>query len=280
MKQYAQTLDEILDSLSEITSDWKDDHAEETLEALKVFKEFESPTRERYIRSLTQSFSATITVIRLILELSKDEFGMIFKSHDANQRSPSKTYFARDTPNFILTLEKMGLFKVNAAFFRTTYSWKDLVTDRLKTGRGSAIRGQKRGRALEDWVEQAIIEVFGGQFFERNISFSGKITGNTAKADFAIPNKENPKIVIEAKAYGATGSKQSDVLGDVKTIVTEKRHDTYFMLVTDGITWHLRTSDLKKIVELQNRGDIYRVYTTQMREELLSDLLAFKKALF
>ena len=90
-------------------------------------------------------------------------------------------------------------------------------------------------------------------------------------------SKQDPGILIEAKAYGATGSKQTDVLGDITRIVNEKRDDTHFLLVTDGITWRDRTSDLSKLVTLQNRGKITRIYTQSMADQLEADLKLLKR---
>ena len=101
----------------------------------------------------------------------------------------------------------------------------------------------------------------------------------TAKADFCIPSTQHPSIVIEVKAYGATGSKQSDVIGDVQKIILEKRSDTYFFLVTDGITWKARMRDFERLIEFKNYGDIYRIYTQKMKDELLADLFQIKNEL-
>ena len=78
------------------------------------------------------------------------------------------------------------------------------------------------------------------------------------------------------KAFNATGSKQTDVLGDTLRIVEQKRDDTAFLLVTDGISWKARASDLKKIVKLQNLGKIRKIYTMAMAEELKADLISLK----
>lgn len=157
------------------------------------------------------------------------------------------------------------------------YTWKEIIQERLKMGRGSAIKGQTRGKNLEDFVEILVQQVY--DEFEIRKSFLGASGLSTAKADFCIPSTENPSIVIEIKAYGATGSKQSDVIGDVRKIIDEKRSDTYFFLVTDGITWTARMKDFERLIEYQNLGDIYRIYTQQMRQELLADLQQIKKEL-
>jgi hypothetical protein len=66
---------------------------------------------------------------------------------------------------------------------------------------------------------------------------------------------------------------QTNVLGDISRIVNEKRHDTHFLLVTDGITWRGRTSDLGKLVALQTAG----IYTQSMAEQLEVDLRQLKE---
>ncbi len=102
--------------------------------------------------------------------------------------------------------------------------------------------------------------------------FTGASGLSTEKADFAVPSASDPTILIEVKAYGATGSKQTDVLGDIARIVEQKRHDTVFILVTDGVTWKQRSNDLRKLIALQNEGKILRIYTKSMAQDLRDDL--------
>jgi DpnII restriction endonuclease len=94
---------------------------------------------------------------------------------------------------------------------------------------------------------------------------------------FAIPSKDDATILLEVKAYGATGSKQTDVLGDVHRIMEEKRHDTKFLLVTDGPTSKSRLADLRKFIELQNHGKIMYINTQKMAADLESDLTRLRK---
>jgi hypothetical protein len=92
----------------------------------------------------------------------------------------------------------------------------------------------------------------------------------------AIPSADEAVIVIESKGYGATGSKMSDVIGDVEKIIKDKRTDTVFLLVTDGTPWRERQNDLRKLVQFQNDGDIHRIFTTAMFTELATELLRLK----
>jgi hypothetical protein len=98
-----------------------------------------------------------------------------------------------------------------------------------------------------------------------------------AKCDFAVPGRKLPRIVVEAKGYGATSSKMSDIIGDLDTIVRAKRHDTTLIFVTDGLTWKQRKSDLGKIVERQNRGEITPIYASGMAGQLEEDLRTLKQ---
>ncbi len=66
------------------------------------------------------------------------------------------------------------------------------------------------------------------------------------------------------------------MLGDITRIVTQKRDDTHFLLVTDGITWRNRTNDLRKLVTLQNQGKITRIYTQSMADQLKADIKQLK----
>ena len=155
--------------------------------------------------------------------------------------------------------------------------WSDILVERLRSGRGSAIQGQKRGRGLEDFVEALVKDVFGEGAYETRCTFTG-VGGKTAKCDVAIPNRERPRIIIEVKGYGATGSKMTDIIGDLDSIIDAKRHDSTLLFVTDGMTWKARLSDLKKIVQRQNDGKIARIYTTAMREQLADELRSLKKS--
>jgi hypothetical protein len=169
-------------------------------------------------------------------------------------------------------MQNLGVAETIAGLINKPVGWRDILIERLKYGRGSAIKGQKRGRSLEDFAEEIVKLVFGEGSCDTRCRFVGATGLSTEKADFAIPNRADPRILIESKGYGATGSKQTDVLGDIERIVHEKRPDTHLLLVTDGVTWRSRQSDLSKLIEWQNQGRIARIYTQLMAAELEADL--------
>ena len=55
------------------------------------------------------------------------------------------------------------------------------------------------------------------------------------------------------------------------------RTDTALLFFTDGLTWKQRKSDLRKIVDLQNNGDITRIYTSAMADRFEADLWQLKR---
>jgi hypothetical protein len=284
MKRYRQTLDELLRQLAPVGTSWRDAHAEAVIRRLKQL-----PKKKIYTRAdLTalfdiatlprgtakKHFEASLTIVRLFLDMSKDEFTAALRERlDA---TPGITHFKQHPDGFFEGLESLGVLDRMGAIANAPVAWFDVLIERLKGGRGSAIKGQRRGRVLEDFVEQLVIRIFGKGRYNVRCRFVGKTGVSTEKADFAIPSKDDPSILIEAKAYGATGSKQTDVLGDVSRIGAEKRDDTNFLFVTDGLTWRDRVNDLRKLVRLQNQGRITRIYTQSMAAQLESDLRQLK----
>lgn len=278
MQRHKQTKDELILKLGEVLTDWKDEFAQTFITYLADFNSAGTVTVDDLKKLLEKNFDAGITLFRLVLEQSKDEFTETLKAlfYDFEDGHGKKS-FKKNPNQYVLNLEGYGLLESLNKLMSRDYTWKEVVQERLKLGRGSAIKGQKRGKNLEDFVEKLVQLVFDD--FDIRKSFIGANGLSTAKADFCIPSTQHPSIVIEVKAYGATGSKQSDVIGDVRKIVDEKRSDTYFFLVTDGVMWTARMRDFERLIEFQNLGDIYRIYTQQMREELLSDLKQIKAEL-
>lgn len=238
------------------------------------------PKKEKYDTAdvaalLDAHFDVGLAVCRLFLELSKDEFETRLPEALGGGAAGIKRYI-QERERYLVALNDMGVPSAMTEMVNRPVLWSDLLIERLKGGRGRAVRGQTRGRSLEDFVEGVVREVF-GDTYEARCSFIGKDRQQQAKADFAIPSRADPRIVIESKGYGATGSKQSDVLGDLRAIVDAKRNDTALLFVTDGLTWRRRMSDLRKIVAMQNTGEIARVYTRAMREQMLEDLRLLKQ---
>ena len=273
MEIVSQSLEEILDSLRLIEVDWRDDTSRNVVEALQAF-----PVKDQYTDAdisdvLNRNFEEGKLICRLFLGLSKDLFESLLEDALGKGGTGERRYQA-NPEGYLTALNNLGLPE---AIFKETHRelhWTDALVERLRSGRGSAISGQRRGRIVEDFAESVVAKVFGDSF-EARCTFTGQ-RGRTAKCDFAIPARSDPRILIESKGYGATGSKMTDVLGDIKVIIEAKRADTAFLFFTDGVTWRHRQSDLRKIIDHQNNGDITRIYTFAMAERFDADLRQLK----
>ena len=274
MEVVSQKLEDIIDSLSALTVDWQDETALRVISRLKSFP-VKKTYAERDVQDLLDAnFDDGILVCRLFLGMSKDQFISVLRGIRHDRGIGVKSYRA-DRTSFVDDLLSSGLLEAMAEEANRKAHWSNVLIERLRSGRGSAIAGQKRGRGVEDFAEEIVRKVFEANFQVR-CSFAGP-RGQVAKCDFAIPSKSSARILIEAKGYGATGSKMSDILGDLHTIISRKRPDTALLFFTDGLTWKQRKSDLRKIVELQNSGDITRIYTSAMAHQFEGDLQELKR---
>ena len=268
-------MDELLGALSVIQTSWRDEHSEAVLRVIEAIPQKRSYRAEDIATILDRDFLAGLTALRLVLELSKDELAAALQTQ-LGPGGTGPTRYQKDRARFVSTLLSLGALDSLRDLVNNPVSWRTLLMERLKAGRGSAIKGQQRGRFLEDFTEKVVGEVF-GQAYDARCRFVGSTGTSTEKTDFAIPSKDDARILIEVKAYGATGSKQTDILGDIRRIDREKRHDTHLLLVTDGSTWKARVNDLRKLVEMQNTGLIARIYTHKMVDALRSDLQQLRR---
>ena len=274
MKQVTQTLEEILQALSPLKVEWQDEIAARVIERLDSI-----PVKGAYgagdVKELLDwDFDDGLLICRLFLALSKDEFVGLLKSA-LKDPGVGVTRYREDPEKFIDALVVLGLLDGMALNICRKPKWSDVLVERLRGGRGRAISGQRRGRGVEDFAESVVKAVF-ETHYDKRCNFAGK-EGKRAKCDLAIPTKSNPRILVEAKGYAATGSKMTDVLGDIEKIINVKRADTALMLFTDGLTWNQRRSDLRKLIDHQNNGDITRIYTSAMAEQFKTDLTQLKQ---
>jgi DpnII restriction endonuclease len=274
MKIVDQDLKTLLASLSPLDVEWMDETAANTIAHLTALERKSEYGRNDIEALFADSFDEGLLCARLFLALSADQMRASLAAELGGGGVGRKRYDA-DRDAFLAALERVGLPEKMAALVNHEPVWSDILVERLRSGRGSAISGQRRGRGLEDFVESLIKEVFGQDGYQTRGTFVGE-HGKTAKFDFAIPERTRPRVLLEVKGYGATGSKMTDVIGDLDAIIDAMRRDTVLLFFTDGLTWKSRTSDLKRIIERQNDGKIGRIYTTGMRDQFLDDLRVLK----
>lgn len=273
MQVLNQKLEEILLTLRPLKVEWQDEVAKRVISRLESL-----PLKSTYAVAdiqeiLEAGFDDGLLIIRLFLGLSKDDFTAALKDALNGTGAGVKRY-RNEKGEFLDALVGLGVLEALTLRTQRIPKWSDVLVERLRSGRGSAISGQKRGRGIEDFAEAVVQGVFGDQYNKR-CNFTGA-RGQTAKCDFAIPFKQSPQILIEAKGYAATGSKMTDVIGDIEKIIQAKRADTALLFFTDGLTWGQRRNDLRKIVGYQNAGDITRIYTSAMVAQFEGDLRQLK----
>jgi hypothetical protein len=269
----SQKLEDILGSLRHLEVDWKDATAIHVIAQLQDLPVKAAYSVEDIGALLDANFDEGILICRLFMGHSKDQFTARLHAARGSAGIGVKSYRA-DRAGFLSDVLGIGLLESMAVEANRRPHWSDVLVERLRSGRGSAISGQRRGRDVEDFAEAIIKTVFGDNY-EVRCTFKGP-RDTTEKCDFARHSKTAARILVESKGYGATGSKMSDVLGDIHTIIGAKRADTALLFFTDGLTWKERQSDLRKLVDLQNKGDITRIYTYAMADQFEKDLRQLK----
>lgn len=275
MQPVDQSLDEIVANLGPLTVEWMDEIATSAIAKLSAVPHKACYDRTDVAALLEENFEEGLLCACLFLALSKDSMETELRRELGSSGGIGVKRFKADPDAFLDALDRLELPLAMTNAINYEPVWSDILVERLRFGRGSAISGQRRGRGLEDFAEAIVKEVFGTRY-ESRCTFTGA-GGRTAKCDLAIPDRQRPRVVIEIKGYGATGSKMTDVIGDLDAIIDAKRHDTALLFVTDGMTWKARLADLRKIVQRQNHGKIARIYTTRMREQFFQDLANLKQ---
>lgn len=267
--------DQLLSELVELPSEGVDDETQALRDLLPiVLGAMENAGRSltaAEIAALLRQHPNFLVIARLFLGVSQDRAASAF-SHALGTRlswSGLRARANRQPESVAAAMVAMGLADSMWEQLKRVWTVEDVLTERYKFSRGRAIAGQQRGRALEEQVRATLERA--GVPSEYSVTFVGR-ENQTAKCDFAIPSRDRPKIVIEAKGFEATGSKVTDALGDILKIERARAMHMYFFVVLDGTGWHHRPNDLRNIVQAQNAGRIDMIYTTSRLEELGRDV--------
>ena len=217
MKLPQVSVEQVLRGLQSLPSDWLNSVGKKTLSTIDEFVKSADPgVNEKRLGQLLSRDPFMLDVIRLFLGLSQDEIASALGARTGIRGTYSairrRLKVEKDLTAVINALIAMDAIEEINSQIGKTWTISDVLAERYKYQRGRAIKGQRRGRSLEDEIEAFLKDL--GVSYVRGGSFTGR-DGKTAKADFSIPSLENPKIVIESKAFQATGSKLTDFLGDV-----------------------------------------------------------------
>jgi hypothetical protein len=273
-------LDELLAELSELPAEWMDEQAAALVTHIKLsvdaLRALGRPVTTDDLAAALREKPEFLDVCRLFLGKGQESVAHMLCGQLGGQHlgwTALRKQAGRDPVKMATALTALDMPAVIDQHLSRRWEAEDILVERYKMSRGRAIAGQHRGRALEDEVA-AVLTTAGVPFVPR-VTFTGK-EGQKAKCDFAIPTKAQPRVVIEAKGFEATGSKLTDFLGDILKIGQAKGYHMYFFLVTDGRGWHNRVSDLRKIVEDHQKGLIDMIYTRHR----LGDLAAAVKHIY
>ncbi len=97
---------------------------------------------------------------------------------------------------------------------------------------------------------------------------------NKRTMDFIIPNKQNPKLIIESSFLATTSSGQGDKSKtelSIDTLIKEHYPNAKFIGFIDGIGWYVRKGDLKRMVTAYE--DVFTFHAEELKrfERLLID---------
>ncbi|MFW6117776.1 MAG: 4Fe-4S dicluster domain-containing protein, partial [Thermoproteota archaeon] len=173
---------------------------------------------------------------------------------------------AKKLTDFIEGREKSEIFQEADKKAERLSEKLDMLRKKEAKIRSNSIKGKI---SLEDYVEKILNK--NKIRYESMRKFLGR-NDNWVEADFMVPSHFHPKVVIQIKDSNSTRKKETDVLEDILKITQGKDSDTKFYIVTEEIGWFRRISDLKSIIELQEKGDISEVYTRKNLTDLEGEM--------
>ncbi len=164
-------------------------------------------------------------------------------------------FLSRTLPLF--ELKKLGIQKLNFDI--------QAMIDTLVRYKEKGSYGGKRERNAEKVIQNILAEL--------DVSFdSGDLDKLSEKApdtkrtmDFIIPNKQEPRIIIECSYLVTTSSGQGDKSKTeiaVKSLIMHHYPRAHFIGFVDGIGWYVRKNDLKRMVTAYE--DVYTFHQDEI----------------
>jgi len=95
------------------------------------------------------------------------------------------------------------------------------------------------------------------------------------RMDFIVPNKRNPKIIIECSYLVTTSSGQGDKSKteiSIDSLIKEHYPKAHFLGFVDGIGWYVRKNDLKRMITAYE--DVFTFHEEELErfKELLKEI--------
>lgn len=149
MKRSRQKFGDIEASLVAIDASWKDKHAEDVIKLLHGLPRKKIYSVEDVANILDRDFLTAMTTVRLFLDISKDDFTQLMQGVLGAGGIGIKRY-QKERKIFLAALVPLGAVQAMISTACHRMHWTDVLVERLKGGRGSAIKGQTRGRGMEN----------------------------------------------------------------------------------------------------------------------------------
>ncbi|MFV8309517.1 hypothetical protein [Mycobacteroides chelonae] len=149
-----------------------------------------------------------------------------------------------------------------------TYGFADILVARAGS-RVTAARSQSAGRMVEDRITDIATDL--GLPYVARSSFVGR-DGDNKPADLIVPSVADAQIVVAAKGFDSTGSKLTDAYREIADVANHRFAHQYVFAIVDGIGWHSRLADLRRIHELWVSKRINGMYTLSSLDQFRADL--------
>jgi len=184
-----------------------------------------------------------------IKEWSDSKIAKLIKTNEHFRKGIVNIFFEGATIPFLVnTIPLFELKKLSIS--KLKFEIPDMIDTLIRYKEKGSYSGMKENNP-EIVIEELLDNL--------NISFEkgdlGELIDNAPDSkrtmDFIIPNKKNPKIIIECSYLATTSSGQGDKSKteiSIDSLLKQHYRDAHFWGFVDGIGWYVRKNDLKRMV--------------------------------
>lgn len=171
----------------------------------------------------------------------------------------------------LFELKKLSISKLN-------FEIDALIDTLIRYKEKGSYSGKKENNP--ETVIENILDEIGIGFEKGDLSELISNAPNTKRTmDFIIPNKENPKIIIECSFLVTTSSGQGDKSKteiSIDSLIKEHYPKARFVGFVDGIGWYVRKNDLKRMVVAYE--DVFTFHQEELKrfKRLLEEILNYE----
>ena len=212
-----------------------------------------------------------VPILGLVVGLSQEALKNTFRVRFG---TAAWTQLAKQRPGDVVAFldDEFGVTQRLAQDRTANWQYVDILLERAGP-RGGAGRAIVRGRAVEDAVELLVGKGGLNLPYKLRTRFAGR-AGRTAPCDVAVPGAgEDTQIAIAAKGFNSTGSKLTDAAREIEMMADVRQPHQFVYAVIDGIGWHGRKADLRRIYDLRASRRIDGLYTLALLGDFQEELM-------